>query len=33
MSSNNQNYSVYTELPDLIFFIIQIRKMADIFPW
>ena len=31
-SSSNQNDSVYTELPDLIFFIMQIGKIADIFP-
>ena len=31
MSSNNRNDSVYTELPDLIFFIMQIGKIADIF--
>ena len=29
--SNNRNDSVYTELPDLIFFIMQISKIADIF--
>ena len=31
-SSSNRNDSVYTELPDLIFFIMQISKVADIFP-
>ena len=31
-SCNNQNYSVYTELPDLIFLTMQIGKIADIFP-
>ena len=31
-SSNNQDYFVYTALPDLIFFIMQISKIADIFP-
>ena len=31
-SSNEQNDSVYTELPDLIFCIMQIGKIADIFP-
>ena len=32
VSSINGNYSVYTELPELIFFIMQIGKIADIFP-
>ena len=31
-SSSNRNDSVYTELPDLIFFIMQIGKIANIFP-
>ena len=31
-SSSNRNNSVYPELPDLIFFIMQIGKVADIFP-
>ena len=31
-SSSNRNDSVYTELPDMIFFIMQISKIADIFP-
>ena len=31
-SSTNRNDPVYTELPDLIFFIMQIGKIADIFP-
>ena len=30
-SSTNRNDPVYTELPDLIFFIMQIGKIADIF--
>ena len=30
-SSSTRNDSVYTELPDLIFFIMQISKIADIF--
>ena len=30
-SSTNRNDPVYTELPDLIFFIMQIVKIADIF--
>ena len=29
---HNRNDSVYMELPDLIFFIMQISKIADIFP-
>ena len=32
MSSNNRNDSLYTELPDLIFFIMLIVKISDIFP-
>ena len=32
MSSNNRNDSAYTEVPDLCFFIMQIGKIADIFP-
>ena len=31
-SSTNPIDPVYTELPDLIFFIMQICKIADIFP-
>ena len=31
-SSNNRNDFVYTELTDLIFFIMQISKIADFFP-
>ena len=31
-SSSNRNAYVYTELPDLILFIMQIGKIADIFP-
>ena len=31
-SSINRNDTVYTELPDLIFSIMQIGKIADIFP-
>ena len=31
-SSTNRNDPVYTEHPDLIFFIMQIGKIADIFP-
>ena len=31
-SSTNRNDPVYTELPDLIFFIMLIGKIADIFP-
>ena len=32
MSSNNRNDSAYTEVPVLCFFIMQIGKIADIFP-
>ena len=31
-SSNNRNDSIYTELPDLIFFIMQMGKIADFLP-
>ena len=31
-SSNKRNNSVYVELPDFIFFIMQIGEIADIFP-
>ena len=31
-SSNNRNDSIYTELPDLIFFIMQIGKITDFLP-
>ena len=31
-SSTNRNDPVYTELPDLIIFIMQIGKIANIFP-
>ena len=31
-SSTNGNDPVYTELPDLIIFMMQIGKIADIFP-